>query len=89
MISRLDKKNRPKGKNTDNMMLNEFIIENKEIFEEMGSEWNYMPFLPNVKKIKKPNFFHFVGVTGKGIINSLVDKNVNIENFLTWSREIK
>ena len=89
MINRLDKRDRPKGKNTDNMMLNEFIIENKKIFNEIGSEWNYMPFLPNVKKITKPNFFHFVGVTGKGIINSLIDKNVNIENFLTWSREIK
>ena len=89
MIDRLDKKIRPKGKNTDNMMLNEFIIENKDIFKAIGSEWNYMPFLPNAVKIKKPNFFHFVGITGKEIINSLIHKKVNIENFLTWSREIK
>ena len=88
MISRLDKKDRAKGKNTDNMMLNEFIIENKEIFNEIGPEWNYMPFLPNIKKIKKPNFFHFVGITGKEIINSLIQKKVNIEDFLTWSRKI-
>ena len=71
MISRLDKKKRPKGKNTDNMMLNEFIIENKEIFEEMGSEWNYMPFLQNAKIIPNPSFFHFVGIVGKKIIQYL------------------
>ena len=59
------------------------------MFKEIGSEWNYMPFLPNVVKIKKPNFFHFVGITGKEIINSLIEKKVNIEDFLTWSREIK
>ena len=88
MISRLDKKIRAKGKNTDNMMLNEFIIENKQTFKEIGCEWNYMPFLPNVKKIKKPNFFHFIGIVGKEIINNLLQKNVNIEDFLKWSRRI-
>ena len=86
MINRLDKKIRAKGKNSDNMMLNEFIIENKKLFSEIGSEWNYMPFLPNSKIIKKPNFFHFVGIMGKEIINELQNKNINIENFL---KEIK
>jgi len=87
MIGRLDKKNRAKGKNSDNMLLNEFIIENKEIFKEIGCEWNYMPFLPNSKIIEKPNFFHFVGILGKEIINKLQDKNINIEYFLNKLRK--
>lgn len=82
MINRLHNKIRAKGKNSDNMMLNEFIIENKEIFKEIDSKWNYMPFLPNSNIIKKPNFFHFVGILGKEIINKLQHKNINIENFL-------
>ena len=82
MIARLDKKYRAKGKNSDNMLLNEFIIENKNIFKEIGSEWNYMPFLENSTKINKPNFFHFVGIIGKEIINTLQDKDINIETFL-------
>lgn len=87
MIHRLEKKHRAKGKNSDNMLLNEFIIENKNIFKEIGSEWNYMPFLENSKKINKPNFFHFVGIMGKEIINKLQDKNINIEIFLEKIRE--
>ena len=34
------------------------------------------------KRIKKPNFFHFVGMVGKEIINKLQDKNINVEFFL-------
>jgi hypothetical protein len=82
MIDRLVNKNRAKGKNSDNMLLNEFIIENKKIFNELGCEWNYMPFLENSAKIKKPNFFHFVGILGKEIINTLQNKNIDIESFL-------
>ena len=82
MINRLNKKIRAKGKNSDNMMLNEFIIKNKDIFMEVGSEWNYMPFLENSIKLDKPNFFHFVGIIGKEIINRLQDKNINIKTFL-------
>ena len=87
MIDRLNNKIRAKGKNSDNMLLNEFIIENKEIFTEIGNEWNYMPFLPNSKIIKKPNFFHFVGILGKEIINTLQEKKINIENFLSEIRK--
>ena len=82
MINRMMNKDRAKGKNSDNMLLNEFIINNKHQFTELGSEWNYMPFLPNSIKIQKPNFFHFVGIMGKQIINSLQEKNINIKNFL-------
>lgn len=82
MIDRMKNKIRAKGKNSDNMMLNEFILENKDLFTEIGCEWNYMPFLPNAKKIKKPNLFHFVGIHGKEIINQLQLKNIDIEFFL-------
>ena len=65
------------------MLLNEFILANKEIFNEIGNEWNYMPFSLNYKKIQNPNFFHFVGIVGKEIINKLQDKNINVEYFLS------
>ena len=87
MIGRLNKNNRAKGKNSDNMLLNEFIIENKAIFKEIGCEWNYMPFLPNSNIIEKPNFFHFVGILGKEIIDNLLNKNINIEYFLKQIRK--
>ena len=41
-----------------------------------------MPFLENSPKIQKPNFFHFVGIPGKKIINALQSKNIDIESFL-------
>ncbi len=82
MLYRAEKKIRAKGKNSDNMMLNEFIIENRNLFKEIGSEWNYMPFLPNSTITEKPNFFHFIGILGKQIINNLQSKNIKIENFL-------
>ena len=86
MLHRLKNKIRSKGKSSDNMLLNEFIIENKNIFQELGGEWNYMPFLQNSKKILKPNFFHFVGIAGKQIINKLQDNRIDILDFL---KEIK
>ena len=82
MIDRMVNKERAKGKNSDNMLLNEFIINNRSNFLELGGEWNYMPFLPNSKKIQQPNFFHFVGIMGKKIINNLQQNNINIKDFL-------
>tara|TARA_A100001011_G_scaffold338776_1_gene369803 strand:- start:3198 stop:3926 length:729 start_codon:yes stop_codon:yes gene_type:complete len=82
MINRLENKSRSKGKNSDNMLLNEFILENKKHFNELGCEWNYSPFLPNSKKTNDPNFFHFVGIHGKNIINKLQDSNIDILKFL-------
>ncbi len=86
MINRLENKIVPKGKNSDNMLLNEFIIENNKIFSELDCVWNYMPFLPNSKKKQNPNFFHFVGIMGKQIINNLQEKKIDILDFL---QEIK
>ena len=34
------------------------------------------------KKISKPNFFHFVGIIGKQIINKLQDNKIDILDFL-------
>ena len=82
MINRLDNRNKAKGKNSDNMLLNEFIIENRNIFTELGNEWNYMPFLTNSQKIKNPNFFHFVGIHGKNLINELQKNRISILDFL-------
>ena len=82
MINRLENRLISKGKNSDNMLLNEFILENKNLFNEIGTEWNYSPFLPNTNKIKNPQFFHFVGIVGKQIINLLQEKKISIEVFL-------
>lgn len=82
MINRLDNYERAKGKNTDNMMLNEFIIKNKLIFRELDSKWNYMPFLPNSIKIENFNFFHFVGITGKKLVNFFQSQKNSIDDFL-------
>ena len=80
MINRLLTYKRAKGKNTDNMMLNEYLIENEIEFNELGCEWNYMPFLPNSEKTTKPNFFHFVGTEGKKLITFINTKKIDIEN---------
>ena len=82
MLNRLEKNIRAKGKNSDNMLLNEFILKNNNLFSEIGCEWNYMPFLENSPKTNKPNFVHFVGIVGKHIINKLQDNNISIESFL-------
>ena len=87
MLNRLEKNIRAKGKNSDNMLLNEFILKNNNLFSEIGCEWNYMPFLENSPKTNKPNFFHFVGILGKEIINTLQEKKINIENFLSEIRK--
>lgn len=82
MLSRLENYIRAKGKNTDNMMLNEYILENQNNFTRLDDKWNYMPFLPNAKIIDKPNFFHFVGVHGKELIKIILDNGFDINDFL-------
>lgn len=79
-----------KGKNTDNMMLNEYLIEKKnEInFQAINEKWNYMPFISkNIKKIY-PNFYHFVGKAGKELISLYLElkkkePKLNIEYFIS------
>jgi hypothetical protein len=89
MLNRLEKNIRAKGKNSDNMLLNEFILKNNKLFSEIGCQWNYMPFLENSSKTNKPNFVHFVGIAGKHIINKLQDNNISIESFLNELKEKK
>ena len=83
MINRLLTYKRAKGKNTDNMMLNEYLIENEIEFNELGCEWNYMPFLPNSEKTTKPNFYHFIGGYGKAVIKLLQSqKKLQLDDYL-------
>ena len=89
MLNRLEKNIRAKGKNSDNMLLNEFILKNNKLFSEIGCQQNYMPFLENSSKTNKPNFVHFVGIVGKHIINKLQDNNISIESFLNELKEKK
>ena len=89
MLNRLEKNIRAKGKNSDNMLLNEFILKNNKLFNEIGCQWNYMPFLENSLKTNKPNFVHFVGIVGKHIINKLQDNNISIESFLNELKKDK
>lgn len=89
MLNRLDNKMKSKGKNSDNMLLNEFILENSNIFNEIGCEWNYMPFLPNSTKTSEPNFFHFVGIIGKKIINKLQNNRIPIIDFLEEVKKLE
>lgn len=82
MLDRLLNYKRAKGKNTDNMMLNEYIIENENNFSVLDYKWNYTPFLPNSKIVEKPNFFHFVGVHGSELISLILKNNFEINDFL-------
>jgi len=88
MFRRLLNYERAKGKNTDNMMLNEYLLENqnKLNFVDLDVKWNYMPFLTNGVKIDNPNFYHFVGKRGKTVIKHYLQfcekEDIEIENFL-------
>lgn len=82
MKKRIINNQKAQGKNTDNMMLNEFIYENKKIFSKLDISWNYMPFLINAKKISNPNFYHFVGIQGKQIIKMINENKFDLEDFL-------
>ena len=81
MLRRLSNYQRAKGKNTDNMMLNEYILYNldKLLFHEIECKWNYMPFLIGSKKISNPNFYHFVGYMGSQVISHIIN-TIKIEN---------
>lgn len=85
MLERLSNYQRARGKNTDNMMLNEYILHtlDKSFFQEIEFKWNYMPFLINTKKIKNPNFYHFVGYLGTQVISYIIN-NIKIENLETY-----
>ena len=74
----MKKKIRARGKNSDNMMLNEYILENPSVFYELSNKWNYMPFLESSTRIKKANFLHFVGIHGKNFLFQILKSNQNL-----------
>ena len=82
MLDRLSNYKRAKGKNTDNMMLNEYILDNKENFNILDNKWNYMPFLKNSVSINRPNFFHFVGIHGKQLVQLILKNKFEINDFI-------
>ena len=82
MLYRLNNNIKAKGKNTDNMMLNEYILENKNNFNVLDMKWNYMPFLKNSVPVKNPNFFHFVGIHGKKLVQLILDNKFEVNDFV-------
>ena len=89
MLRRMELKERATGKNTDNMMLNEYILENQNIFTEIEAEWNYMPFLPNSIKTENPNFFHFIGISGKYFLDFIKKNSNDLEDTIKNMLKIK
>ena len=85
MMYRINNRIKAKGKNTDNMMLNEYFLEKKEFINLsiLDNKWNYMPTLPNNIKLNSINFFHFVGIVGKILINFMIQHNIKINDFIT------
>ena len=82
MLNRLNNYLRAKGKNTDNMMLNEYILEYEKKFNILSNKWNYMPFLKNAEPINSPNFFHFVGIHGKKLVELILRHKFEINDFI-------
>ena len=82
MLNRMRNYIKAKGKNTDNMMLNEYLLDHKPIFSKLDNTWNYMPFLPNSVKLDKKNFFHFVGIHGKKLIAYMINNKFDVDHFL-------
>lgn len=89
MDYRVANKIHAKGKNTDNMMLNEYLYDYKESinFNLLDSSWNFMPFLGGSQKKIIPNFYHFVGSGGKEVISFYLEfkkkvPEMNLEYFL-------
>lgn len=87
MINRINNRIKSKGKNSDNMMLNEYFLEKKELINlnTISNKWNYMPFLPNSTKLSDINFFHFVGIVGKILINFMIQHSINIVDFIAYT----
>ena len=72
MIHRAKNYIRAKGKSTDNMMFNEYILEENPVFSELNEEWNYMPMLKGASKGLCANFMHLVGIDGKNFLSQLI-----------------
>ena len=82
MLSRMRNLERARGKNTDNMMLNEYILKYPDKLFPLTSEWNYMPMLPDAPHLSKANFLHAVGINGKHVLTELVNQGLDFEILL-------
>ena len=54
----------------------------KNILNILDNKWNYMPFLKNSISIARPNFFHFVGIHGKQLVQLILKHKFEINDFL-------
>ena len=88
---RIKNKLKPMGKNSDNTLLNEYILKYPRFFTEINNKWNYMPFLESAQKVgnlykdlkvDKPNFFHFIGILGKTYLLELQKQTNDIKSAL-------
>ncbi|MDA9814004.1 hypothetical protein N9B95_03085 [Candidatus Pelagibacter sp.] len=50
-------------------------------FEILNKKWNYWPQINDSEKIK-PNIIHFAGGDGSDYLSNLLDKNIDIKNYL-------
>jgi len=82
MVYRAKNHIKAKGKNTDNMMFNEYLLERKPHFLELTEHWNYMPMLNGSTKSLNSNFMHLVGVHGKEFLKKLSLVNMPMANLL-------
>jgi len=82
MIHRAKNYIRAKGKNTDNMMFNEYIFNEKIIFNRLDEKWNYMPMLEGALEGVKANFLHLVGIEGKRLLDHLKAINCPMNELL-------
>jgi len=83
MIYRAKNYLRAKGKSTDNMMFNEYIISDlNPTFSELGEKWNYMPMLPGSTVGLSANFMHLVGIDGKAFLTQLNEINAPMTELL-------
>jgi len=82
MIERAINKIQSKGKNTDNMMFNEFLLEKKVAFTPLTESWNYMPVLSGSTPGLNSNFMHLVGIPGKNLLTQIINKKLPIRETL-------
>ena len=82
MVDRARRRDRAKGKNTDNMMFNEYILANQERFRALPEQWNYMPMLAGSSLGLRSNFMHLVGTAGKKLLDQLVTTGRPIDELL-------
>jgi len=82
MIFRARNHIKAKGKSTDNMMFNEYLIHEHPLFNALSEKWNYMPMLPGSTKGLRANFLHLVGIDGKRFLGQLLKTGSPLKDLL-------